>query len=772
MTRARDLADSADKDIAGTVTLDDIILSNDITLADNGKAIFGAGSDLQIYHDGSESIIKDAGTGNLKILATDLRINNADSSKSYITGVDGGYVNLYYNGSQKLVTTSTGIDVTGGVSIDDDNNFSFGDGTTYIQGSGAADRIKFITAGSEAMRIDSNGNVGIGTTPSTPSGSCITIYNSTLPRINFKNSTTGTASTDGAEFYLSGNQFYMNNREATGTIHFSTQTTERMRIDSSGNVGIGNTNPSYALEVGDALGIYDDNTSAVVAANTGHDLELRSRSSQNVRIVSGGSEAMRIDSSGNVGIGTSSIAAKLHIESASGSITPSVHADELLVEGSGNSGITIGSGISSQGSIRFADSGGDSRGQVNYDHSADSLRFYTADSLAATIDSSGNVGIGVVPKTTNATVTGSLNINRTGIIVRNNEQVYWTSNIYWDASDQMKSLGSGYGVATAFIPSDGSQRFYTTTASAGSADANLTLDETMRITSGNLFVGKTSANLALTGIQATSSGQAFSVTRDGGAPFNLNRLTSDGELAGFWKDTVKVGSIGTDNAGDLFIGTGDTGLLFVDSADAIMPWNTSPAARTEFISLGDASNRFKNLYLSSSIILQRAESASVGTFGRNTDGTARTLFTFRSESQNATVGTITVTNSTTAYNTSSDYRLKTDAQPMTGATDRLKQLNPVNFEWIADGTRVDGFLAHEAQAVVPEAVTGAKDAMRDEEYEVTPAVLDDDGNVVTEAVMGTRSVPDYQGIDQSKLVPLLVATIKELEARITALENA
>jgi hypothetical protein len=80
--------------------------------------------------------------------------------------------------------------------------------------------------------------------------------------------------------------------------------------------------------------------------------------------------------------------------------------------------------------------------------------------------------------------------------------------------------------------------------------------------------------------------------------------------------------------------------------------------------------------------------------------------------------------------------------------------------------------------------------MRDEEYEVTPAVyedvvipavLDEEGNeveaerteqqLVTEAVMGTRSVPDYQGIDQSKLVPLLVATIQELEARITALES-
>ena len=135
------------------------------------------------------------------------------------------------------------------------------------------------------------------------------------------------------------------------------------------------------------------------------------------------------------------------------------------------------------------------------------------------------------------------------------------------------------------------------------------------------------------------------------------------------------------------------------------------------------------------------------------------------------VGTISVASSSTSYNTSSDYRLKTDVQPMTGATDRVKLLKPCNFEWIADGTRVDGFLAHEAQEIVPEAVSGTKDAMRDEEYEVTPAVLDDEGNETTAAVMGTRSVPDMQGIDQAKLVPLLTATIQELIARIEALEG-
>ena len=160
----------------------------------------------------------------------------------------------------------------------------------------------------------------------------------------------------------------------------------------------------------------------------------------------------------------------------------------------------------------------------------------------------------------------------------------------------------------------------------------------------------------------------------------------------------------------------------------------------------------------------------------SSEGLSNTMTALSFRTNYGAVGSITC-GSSTAYNTSSDYRLKEDVQPMTGASDRVLDLKPVNFAWKADGSRVDGFLAHEAATVVPEAVTGTKDAMRDEEYEVTPAVLDDDGNVVTEAVMGTRSVPDYQGIDQSKLVPLLTAALQEaltkiddMEARLAALE--
>tara|TARA_R110002167_G_scaffold236945_1_gene442136 strand:- start:14 stop:760 length:747 start_codon:yes stop_codon:yes gene_type:complete len=137
------------------------------------------------------------------------------------------------------------------------------------------------------------------------------------------------------------------------------------------------------------------------------------------------------------------------------------------------------------------------------------------------------------------------------------------------------------------------------------------------------------------------------------------------------------------------------------------------------------------------------------------------------------------------FNTSSDYRLKENVVPMTGSIDRVKALKPSQFNFITDADKtVDGFLAHEAQAVVPECATGTKDAMRDEEYEVTAAVeevRDEDDNITTEAVeavMGTRSVPDMQGIDQSKLVPLLTAALQEaitkiesLEARLSALEE-
>jgi len=113
----------------------------------------------------------------------------------------------------------------------------------------------------------------------------------------------------------------------------------------------------------------------------------------------------------------------------------------------------------------------------------------------------------------------------------------------------------------------------------------------------------------------------------------------------------------------------------------------------------------------------------------------------------STVGRINVTPSNTSYVTSSDYRLKENVVSIDNAVARIDNLNPVRFNFIVDpDNTVDGFLAHEVAPVVPEAIIGEKDA------------VDDEGN------------PVYQGIDQSKLVPLLVAAVQELSARVAALE--
>jgi hypothetical protein len=138
-------------------------------------------------------------------------------------------------------------------------------------------------------------------------------------------------------------------------------------------------------------------------------------------------------------------------------------------------------------------------------------------------------------------------------------------------------------------------------------------------------------------------------------------------------------------------------------------------------------------------LLTRA--GTVLTVRRNaTNGTA---VDFRRDA--TTVGTISVTTTNTAYNTSSDYRLKHDIQPMTDALAKVAALKPVTYKWNADDSQSQGFIAHELQEVVPECVTGEKDA------------VDADGN------------PQYQGIDTSFLVATLTAAIQEQQAIITAL---
>jgi hypothetical protein len=110
------------------------------------------------------------------------------------------------------------------------------------------------------------------------------------------------------------------------------------------------------------------------------------------------------------------------------------------------------------------------------------------------------------------------------------------------------------------------------------------------------------------------------------------------------------------------------------------------------------------------------------------------------------VGSVSTTTTATAYNTSSDYRLKNTIAPMTGALAKVALLKPCTYKWNADGSDGEGFIAHELAEVVPQAVTGEKDA------------VDEEGN------------PKYQGIDTSFLVATLTAALQEAVAKINSLE--
>jgi hypothetical protein len=133
---------------------------------------------------------------------------------------------------------------------------------------------------------------------------------------------------------------------------------------------------------------------------------------------------------------------------------------------------------------------------------------------------------------------------------------------------------------------------------------------------------------------------------------------------------------------------------------------------------------------------------------RNTAGTnSLIVFLTNNGSSQSSVGSITHNGTNTTYGTSSDYRLKENVAPMTGALNTIAALKPVTYTWKADGSNGQGFIAHELQSVVPDAVTGEKDA------------VDKDGSIKP------------QNVDTSYLVATLVSAIQELTARLEVLEN-
>ena len=265
--------------------------------------------------------------------------------------------------------------------------------------------------------------------------------------------------------------------------------------------------------------------------------------------------------------------------------------------------------------------------------------------------------------------------------------------------------------------------------------------------SGNLGIGVTSPAVEMVLFKNTSNPR-FQIQNSTSGTTNVDGLQvalvgSDGYLWNF------------ENGNSIF-GTNGTERMRIDSSGSVMIGTTSPSFSTCILSATNVLNGVGFIHTGTTpnayAPVQVQRTGSIGTF-----------IGFANQAGSAEIGTISTSNNTSvAYNTSSDYRLKENITPMTGALAKVALLKPVTYTWKSDSSEGQGFIAHELAEIVPDCVSGEKDA------------VDEEGN------------PKYQGIDVSFLVATLTAAIQEqqaiiteqanaitaLEARLTALEQA
>ena len=305
---------------------------------DSVKLVLGAGSDLQIYHNGSNSFIQDTGTGGLVISTSLLEVYNAAVDEFMIVGTENGAVDLYHNGSKKFETTANGVKITSGhlslnsndegriVGDADSIDFNLWDNSSAYQtrmtildtgliGMGSSSPSSYNSRGQDLVIKKTGKDTGISIVAEASGG---TDYSSS---ILFADGTGGTAGYRGVIEY----------DHATDHMAISTAGTERMRIDSSGNVGIGTTSPSATLNIKSLNSTNSDSLSDVITKSE-FKLQYRADDLSSMYFGGLGSERGYLQSinnaenngasfslnpyGGNVGIGNTSPARPLSVNSS------------------------------------------------------------------------------------------------------------------------------------------------------------------------------------------------------------------------------------------------------------------------------------------------------------------------------------------------------------------------------------------------------------------------------------------------------------------------
>ena len=651
-----------------------------------------------------------SGTGSSSSDGLDLAIDN--SGNGYFINRENANIHFYTNGDEKLR-----IEADGDIAFYDDANNQglFWDASTARLGIGNQ---------APTVALDVTGDIALSNDLYISNGNFIKLQrNSGGLYLDVLGTPSGT---DDVRLLTSGAFDLVN-----GSL------TSMLKVDSSGNVGIGETDPDSRLHLKSASAELLELERTSVGA---YRLAISASDAFSIYDVGQDSDRLIIDTSGKVGIGVSP-SAKLHVNDTTYPtlrLSTATSYSNIYHDGT-------------TGSIAYsADDGNAIAGS--------SHQFYVDGSSAMTIDSSGAVGIGT------QTVLGSANRLHVKVDDSNTDFSLGTP---WHLLIENDNTGTNTGAMLGLRANNadgGIALHYNGAQNSGymtfHVDAGGGVNgERMRIdSSGQVHInGATSVTTAMSGdniapklIVEDDLATGIGILRQDTSIASGNSL---GSFGFYGTDTtsntptplasMQAVASGTHSAGDnptelRFFVTPDGSstmdeAMRLDASGNVLVGTTSSSGSGA--SSGKAVIQF-NGAVENGIYIDDTRTAS-GTDNAVIFGRGATF-----------VGKISTTTSSTAYETSSDYRLKENVVPMEGALDRVAQLKPSRFNFIADAdTIVDGFLAHEVSEIVPEAITGEKDA------------VDDEGN------------PIYQGIDQSKLVPLLVGAIQELRAEIEQLKN-